>query len=114
MITEHDLMEAIAECQGERNPNANTCIKLAAFYTIRNELFGKPEQLERAEISPSYSHAASPEPVENTIDYISDTDFSRAIDGRDPADIWPLMDELMSTLQVLMPRLYDGVMRKLQ
>ena len=45
MITEKDLQEAIAECQGERNPNANTCIKLAAFYTIRNELFGNSDKL---------------------------------------------------------------------
>ena len=39
MITEQDLQEAIAECQGERHPNANTCMKLAAFYTIKNELY---------------------------------------------------------------------------
>ena len=50
----------------------------------------------------------------NDIDYYSDTDFSRAIDGRNSADIWPIMDELMSTVQALMPRLYDGVMRRLQ
>ena len=30
MITEHDLKEAIAECEGNRNPDARTCIKLAA------------------------------------------------------------------------------------
>lgn len=113
MITEHDLMEAIAECQGERNPNANTCIKLAAFYTIRNELFGKPEPVV-AENATGYSYAAAPaEPVENSIDYYSDTDFSRAIDGRDPADIWPIIDELVSTIQVIQPRLYDTFMRRL-
>lgn len=104
MITEKDLEQAIAECQGERSPNANTCIKLAAYYTIKNELFGMP----------SYSYAAPVETVENTIEYESDTDFSRAIAGRKAADVWPIMDELMSTVQTLMPRLYDGVMRKLQ
>ena len=41
MITEKDLLEAIAECQGERNPNANTCIKLAAYYTILDHLSDK-------------------------------------------------------------------------
>lgn len=117
MITEKDLIEAIAECQGERNPNANTCIKLAAFYTIKNELFGKTEQLKPTE-EPSpvgYSYAAPPaEPVETTIDYYSDTDFSRAIDGRPAAEIWPIMDDLMNTLQMLQPRIYDAVMRNLQ
>ena len=116
MITEKDLIEAIAECQGERNPNANTCIKSAAFYTIKNELFGKPEQPPViADNATSYSYAAQPaEPVETTIDYYSDTDFSRAIDGRPAAEIWPIMDDLMNTLQMLQPRIYDAVMRNLQ
>lgn len=109
MITERDLEQAIAECQGERNPNSNTCIKLAAFYTIKNEMFGRHEQME-----PGYSYAAPVETIETTIDYESDTDFSQAIYGRKAADVWPIMDELMSTIQALMPRLYDGVMRKLQ
>lgn len=111
MITEHDLMEAIAECQGERNPNANTCIKLAAFYTIRNELFGKPEQLPVGE---SYSYAEAPNELpEITIGYDSGTEFSDAIHGRNPDDIWPWLDELMSTIQVLMPRLYESAMNRL-
>lgn len=103
MITERDLEQAIAECQGERYPNANTCIKLAAYYTIRNELFGKPEQL------PAYSYSVGP-----TIEYSSDTEFSQIITGKAPESVWPVIDELMSTVQVLMPRLYDGVMRRLQ
>lgn len=117
MITEKDLQEAIAECQGERNPNANTCIKLAAFYTIRNELFGNsgkfPTVAESATV-PAYSYAATPEQVEATIDYYSDTEFSQAIDGRREGEIWPIMDELMSVLQATNPRLYAGVMRKIE
>ena len=109
MITEHDLEQAIAECQGERNPNANTCIKLAAFYTIRNELFGKSEQIERAEMIPAYSYDAGP-----TIDYDSDSEFASIINGRDPQEVWPVMDELMDTIHALIPRLYDGVLRKLR
>jgi hypothetical protein len=114
LITERDLEQAIAECQGERNPNANTCIKLAAFYTIRNELFGKPEQVERAEDAHSYSYAAAPVDTAETIHYDSGTDFSQAIDGRNPDEIWPIIDEAMSAIQVLMPRLYAKVMRDLQ
>ena len=117
MITERDLQEAIAACQGERNPNANTCVKFAAFYTIRNELFRKPEQPaggSKMEI-PTYSYAAAPADTADThIDYNSGTDFSQAIDGRDSADIWPIMDELMSTLQAIHPRLYNAVMRRLK
>lgn len=114
MIYEKDLDESIARYQGEVNPSIETCCKLAACLTVKKELFGNPEQLERAEDAHSYSYAAAPaEPVENSIDYYSDTDFSRAIDGRDPADIWPIIDELVSTIQVIQPRLYDTFMRRL-
>lgn len=111
MITEKDLQEAIAECQGVRNPNASTCIKLAAFYIIQEHLYGKPSTDEPA---PAYSYAASPDTVETTIDYYSDTEFSQAIDGRRASEIWPIMDELMSVLQATNPRLYNGVIRKIQ
>lgn len=113
MITEKDLQEAIAECQGQRNPNASTCIKLAAFLTIQREMYGKNEPDQP--ITLRYSYAAEPqEQVETTIDYYSDTEFSKAIDGKSAADIWPIMDELMSVLQATNTRLYNGVMRKIE
>ena len=117
MITEKDLQEAIAECQGQRNPNASTCIKLAAFLTIQRELFGNPEQL--TDNKPAYSFASAPtETVENTqedvICYHGDSDFLTAIDGKYAQDIWPIMDELMESMAVLQPRIYDQVMRKIR
>lgn len=124
MITEQDLQAAIAECLGERNPNANTCIKLAAFYTIRNELY--PKQATKPEESVQidapvfdnqvgYSFAPPPEQAETTIDYYSDTDFGRLIDGRKASEIWPIVDELVSeAVQAFNPRLYDAFLRKIK
>lgn len=104
MITEKDLQEAIAECQGQRNPNASTCIKLAAFYIIQEHLYGKPT------IEPvSYSYASGPD----LIDYQSGTEFSQAIDGKQPSEVWPVIDELMDALQVLNPKLYRNFISKL-
>ena len=34
--------------------------------------------------------------------------------GRQASEIWPIMDELMSVLQATNPRLYAGVMRKIE
>ena len=118
MITEHDLEQAIAECQGERNPNANTCIKLAAFYTIKREMFGgadPPVAAAQAKPDNGYSNASAPanEP-ETYVDYNSGTEFSRAIDGKDAYAVWEVMDELVSVLQATNPRLFDGVMRKIE
>ena len=67
MIRESDLRDAIAECQGSRSPNADTCIKLAAYYTIRDHMF--PEQAQQAspvqtpaptQAQNSYSYSAGP------------------------------------------------------
>ena len=117
MITEQDLQEAIAECQGERNPNANTCIKLAAYYTIRDHLFPEKAQLPEEISTPqlSYSRAGPPDEVESTIDYYSDTEFGRLIEGRRSSEIWPIVDELVSeAVQVTNPRLYAAFLRKIQ
>lgn len=112
MITEKDLQAAIAECQGERNPNANTCIKLAAFYTIRNELFGKSEQLK--ENQPEYSFSSAPDQKQEILVATnSDTEFAKVIEGKEQSKVWPVIDELMSTLQAMQPRLYNAVMEKL-
>ena len=105
MITERDLQEAIAECQGERNPNANTCIKLAAYYTIQQNLFpGRNQQ---------YSFRAAPDEQIETVNLDSDSEFSRAVNDRDVNEVLPIWDELMTTLKIVNPRLYDGVMRKI-
>ena len=109
MITEQDLQEAIAECQGQRNPNANTCIKLAAFYTIRENMFPERGPVPQA----GYSHAAAPEP--DRIAYESGTEFGRLVHGMDPSELWPLVDELVSeALATVNPRLYDAFMRRLR
>lgn len=107
MITEHDLQEAIAECKGVRNPNASTCIKLAAFLTIQREMYGT-ERIPEA--IPQYSFDSG----DNVVDFYSESDFSRLIDGRKQEDVWPIIDELMTTLQAIQPRLYNAVIRKLQ
>ena len=114
MITEKDLQEAIAECEGQRNPNANTCIKLAAFYTIKQHMFGE-------ESPGAYSFATGPQPgyeksVEDPgeITYESGTEFAKEIYGMKVETLMPIMDELMSTLEVVQPRLYAGVMRKVK
>ena len=105
MITEQELLEAIAECQGQRNPNAETCIKLASYYTILDHSTDGSKKEEQ----PMYSFANE---TENTITYQSGTEFADAIYGRDVDEIMSIMDELMSTLSVINPPLYNSVMRR--
>lgn len=107
MITEKDLQEAIAECQGKRNPDSSTCIKLAAFYTIRRELYGDRYQ----DAPPAYSFSSGPEIPR--VDFKTGSAFSRRIDGRPAADIWPIIEELVEAVQATNPRLYAHFIKKL-
>lgn len=114
MITEQDLMAAIAECQGQRNPTANTCIKLASYYTILNQMKEREKMnTERPVEIPSYSFASS-EPTPGSVEYESDSEFGKVIHGKDQKDVLEVMDELMTTLKEMIPRLYHGVMDRLQ
>lgn len=116
MIREEDVREAIAEMQGQRNPNANTCIKLAAYYTILDHLVEESVPAEEIARSPQqgqepYSYSgADPEQIL----YSGDSAFAARITGKAQADVWPVIDELMTTIQVLNPRLYGAVMQKLE
>ena len=104
MITEKDLLEAIAECQGQRNPNANTCIKLAAYYTILQNI------TDNKQLEPTYSFAG---PVNNNVmDYNGNSEFMKLVNGMDQDDILSIIDELMITLQIVNPKLYASVIRK--
>ncbi len=107
MITKQNLQEAIAECQGVRSPNASTCLKLAAYYTIKDHLFE-----DQTKEVPSYSYATqSSDP--KTITYSNDSEFAETIKGKDTNEVLSVIDELMNTLNIINPRLYEGVMAKL-
>ena len=100
MITEKDLQAAIAECQGQKYPDARTCIKLAAYLTIKGYLYDNE--------LPSYSYATG------GIEYYGESEFARAIQGKNENEVFGVIDELMTAVKVLSPRLYDSVLRKLE
>ena len=106
MIRREDLLEAIAECEGQRHPTSATCIKLAAFYTILRQL--EPEQHEPA--SPlRYSFDKAPEEVE-----MSDTEFGRLVYEKGFDKCMPVLDEAMQALFVTNTKMHDGIMRRLR
>lgn len=114
MITEKDLQEAIAECEGQRNPTANTCIKLAAFYTIKQHLFPDPDPDNSASFPQVYSYTPAPPAETNYVSYDGGSEFAQAVQSL-PEDLaWEIMDELMSTLEVLNPKLYSSTIRKIR
>lgn len=93
MITREDLLDAIEKCQGQKNPNANTCIKLAAYYTI----------LDHTPESPiGYSYASKPL-----------TEFMSIIRKKNFNEALLILDNLMGELKNVNPKLYYAYMEEL-
>lgn len=108
MITERDLQEAIAECQGVRNPNANTCIKLAAYLTILANMKDE-KSMEPVFENPGYSFS----PPMMTVPYSGDSEFGKRVEGKTLDDVWPEILDLVEAVQVVNPRLYNSFIARL-
>lgn len=97
---------AIHELENEESTKSGY-ILLSALYIIRDHMTGQETVLER------YSRSSVPESQEK-LDQYGDSDFLRAIAGKEPSAAWAVMDELMDTLQAVNLNVYASVMRNLQ
>jgi hypothetical protein len=100
MVSERELLDAIAQCEKDPVTYANI-EKLANLYIVHNFLYG-----QLAPAKPSKE-------VEKTIGRYGDSEFLKGIAGHKAEAVWAIMDELMELLQTLAPNLYAGVLRKL-
>ena len=101
MITEFDLKEAIAECEGTRNPTSATCVKLAAYYSLLDR--------QKPQMDSGYSGASFGESIPYTNSY-----FSQVVERIGMPRAFPVIDELMETLYVVNRPLYESVMAKIE
>ena len=99
MISMEQITGEIAALEEEK-PTHVTMQKLAALYTVRDHM-----TIDSKPIGATVSAEAVPS--------VSESDFAKLIDGKPLYSVFPVIDELMDTLQIIQPRLYDGVMRKL-
>ena len=109
MITKQDLIEAIAECEGTKNPNANTCIKLAAYYTIFDNLYGASQAPTNTTENVGYSYDSGVPDIELK----GDSDFAEIVRNKTVQKAFPAIEELVETIHLLNPRLYDSFINKL-
>lgn len=96
MITRRELEDAIFDIE-DAPVNYSNCEKLATLYTIYDHAFDN----RGAELI-----------SETVIGDYGDSDFLQSIRGKYADDVWQVVDELISTLQIVNPRLYDAFMRK--
>lgn len=106
MITENDLKEAIAKCNGVSKPNETAYI----LYAAATYLLDRVEK-EQSDNKALYSYANAP--MQEVVDYYADTDLSKAIDGKNATDVWDVIEEVFEAVHKIAPRLYEAAIQKL-
>lgn len=106
MIREEDLREAIAECEGVRSPSASTCLKLASYYAILDHKFGRSDP-EQGQNQSQYSYASQSEIP------FGDTELSRVIEKKGMSTCYPIIEETIEAMSVVVPKLHQAMLRKL-
>ena len=110
MITEKDLIQEIEECQVQPLTDKKVQ-RLADCYIILDHLFGKT--FEKTPNNPYDLGYSEKNQLENTIDITGDTDFLKAINGKDTEKVLKVIQELMDFIQTLHPRVYNQIMAKI-
>lgn len=106
---------AIEELKNSESSKANY-IFLASLLRCRDELLGTSQARQYEPRIAAYSQASGPMPVVRSepLDRYGDSDFLRAIEGKDPADAWRVMDDHMRTLQAINRRSYNTVLERMR
>ena len=100
MISIEQISGEISSLEEEK-PTHMTMQKLAALYTVRDHMIIGEEKSEPAVI------------VSGAIPMLSESDFSKAVYEMDTKSVMGVIDELMDTLRLMQPKLYEAVMRKI-
>jgi len=103
MLDVKELDVAITELEN-RPPTFSSCSKLADLYAVRDHITGQAQGYA------AYSRASM---GADALERYGDSDFLRAVEGKNAGQIWRIMDELMDSLRVVNQRVYDSVMRKI-
>lgn len=104
MITEKELQGAIDEL--ETAPSSyDGCAVLAALYALKDRYYGND-----GAFSGSYSGASFGSEVRSekpqTIHSSGDSEFLRAVEGKNWEEVLPVIDELLMAVKVYQPKLY--------
>ena len=106
MYTNAELTSAIEELENGKHTIQNV-IKLASLYTVRNNMDGNDIPLIR--------YSGDTEPVkDDCVGLYGDSDFLRLVHGKKCDEMWLMMNEIMDSVYMLNPRLYNSIMRKIE
>lgn len=112
MVDVREIDGAIAEIEN-RELTMTRVKNLAALYVVKNQrLADASHSPQKAELQEPVRYYEAAEP--STRAAIGSSDFLRAVSNVNLTDAMSVLDELMSALYVANPKVYNGVMRKLE
>lgn len=106
MLDAKEINSEIAKWEALESSYPNYA-KLADLYVIRREM--QKQDNPESDYVREYSSAGP-----QSLEFYGDSEFLQAVAGKDPAAVWEIMDDLMDTLRVVSPRVYDRVMGKIK
>lgn len=114
MLDKAEIRKEIARLEYEESSYHNYAM-LADLYTIRRQMQEEEQGSRSAHI---HAYSGDPSPAlqaagSQTVGSYGDSDFLRAIEGKEPSKVWSIMDELMDTVLLVKSSVYDSVMRKI-
>lgn len=120
MLDAAEIRKEIARLEYEESDYKNYA-KLADLYVIRKQM-QEEEQGSRSmhlhaysgDLAPAVQAAILQAEVPQMVGSYGDSDFLRAIAGKDPARVWPIMDELMDTLAIVNAKVHNSIMQKIK
>lgn len=94
MISKEEIDRTILELE-QKDTTFATCERLAWLYIVRDHLTGQQQ--------------AQPQPL----DVSGSSEFLQLVDGCDSHAVWYVMDDLMDTVNTLLPNVYNEVLRRI-
>lgn len=91
-----EINNTIYELENGETTHAS-CQKLAALYIVKDHIEGQDPDKE----------------IINDIPKVSDSEFMQKAISSDPTNLWSTLDEGMTTLSALNPKLYSVIINKL-
>lgn len=112
-VTEQELLDAVEDLKHDQH-TYQKMQKLAAVYTVLDHMY--PDGQPDASYGVGYGYSRDHTPAQQDAGQVGlygDSEFLRAIAGRDTQEMWRLMDEVMTVLAMSNKRLYNHVMDRL-
>lgn len=101
MISQKWLLDAMDECESEPMTAAKR-EKLSQIYIIYDHLYGFQPNATKIKTE-----------KKSVVSTGGTSDFLKAVEGKEANAIWDIINELMASIKVIQPNLYDAVLVKI-